>query len=1416
MQDDKKRVKTVKKIYPQIYSYTLPDVSDHEGWQKVGYTERKDVDERIREQTQTAAIKLNYKKLWSASSFFSSTQKFFTDKDLHKFYVKNGIEQSAKQDNGGFGEEWFYFDGTPEVSKELFDNYASSDYKNFTSGRKEYTLRDEQEDAVSKTLAYAASHQTTDFYNPNPKAKYLWNAKPRFGKTLTSYDFAKRFGARKVLIVTNRPAIANSWFDDYEKFIDGYYFISTTESLKERKTLTREEFISRADRKSDDRQITFLSLQDLKGGKIFGGNYDKLGWVAELDWDLLIVDEAHEGVDTERTDKAFDKIKRRFTLHLSGTPFKAIADGYFDDNQIFNWTYIDEQKAKQAELAAGNDSGDHTNLPDMRLFTYKMSDIISGRLDEGMELDDENVDFAFDLNEMFATNEVGRFLHEQDIVTFLDQLTTNEKYPFSTEELRNELKHTFWLVGNRVASAKAMERLLRQHPVFGRYKIVLAAGDGKPNTDDDTSEEEMQNIKANEKAYDRVKKAIHENDKTITLSVGQLTTGVTIEEWSAVLMLSDIKSESLYMQAIFRSQNPHKFVGDDGEFYRKRSAYVFDFSPNRVLEVYDKFANSLLAPAATGKITEKERQENVAELLNYFPVLAEDKNGEMIELNAEQVLTFPKAIIAKEVVNRGFVTNLLFVNINNVFNIPSEVINSLNKAQSTNDTGKKMPQAEDVEHDPERKTKKEHRISVNKDRILNNKIYGNKMQEIVAEAVATVEPEKVAETIIEKYAEQASEPLAAYKEIYSPSKTEFEEIEKEHIEKAKEIVEEFISKDINVDKNQTAVAEKLSTLIENDLANDLVTHKEGEVYEKEEESEMDQIRKKLRTFTRAIPSFVMACKDPNTITIDNIEDTVSDEDFEQLFTEKDSEPFTKDDFRKIRGPFTASDGTVFEGFFDKYTFNAAIREFEEKRKEVADYLAPGAKEDIFSYIRPLKTNQIFTPRRIVNKMLDLLEEENPSIFNNPDTTFVDLYVKSGMYLTELAKRLNRGLESQIPDRSERIKHIFEKQLFGFAPTNIIYNISHKYIFGNFNGVNSDNLKQQDLTESFKKGDTLGMKFDVVIGNPPYQDETLGDNKGFAPPIYDKFLDSAYLIADRVMMIHPARFLFNAGSTPKDWNSKMLQDPNLKIMFYEQDSSKVFSNTDIKGGVTITYHDKNKDFGAVEVFTPYPELNSVLKKVVSHDDFESLSDIVVTRTAYRLTKKMHEDHPEALGQLSDGHAYDMSTNIFDRLPQIFFDERPNDGMDYAKILGRQNNERIYKYIRRDYINDVSNFDFYKICLAKANGDGALGNTGNPVLCEPQVGSTESFLSVGAFNEKGIAEAAEKYIKTKFFRAMLGILKVTQDITPEKFKYVPMQNFSSSSDIDWSKSLSEIDRQLYKKYALSEDEISFIEDKVKDME
>lgn len=342
----------------------------------------------------------------------------------------------------------------------------------------------------------------------------------------------------------------------------------------------------------------------------------------------------------------------------------------------------------------------------------------------------------------------------------------------------------------------------------------------------------------------------------------------------------------------------------------------------------------------------------------------------------------------------------------------------------------------------------------------------------------------------------------------------------------------------------------------------------------------------------------------------------------------------------------------------------------------------------------------------------------------------------------------------------------------------------------------------------------GMKFDYIIGNPPYQDDTLGENETFAPPVYNAFMDAAYAAADKVFLIHPARFLFNAGSTPKAWNQKMLNDKHFKVMYYAQDSHELFTQ-DIKGGVVISCHDNTKDFGAIEVFTPYADLNTILKKVESTENFESFSNIVVTRTAYKLTDKMHEEHPEAINQLSRGHAYDMSSNIFDRLPQIFFDEKP-DSYIYIYILGRQNNARVYKYIRRDYVNSPNNLEKYKIFVPKASGTGEYGEVlSQPVLAEPLVGATESFLSIGAFDTKEEAENALKYIKTKFSRALFGVMKVTQDVTPEKWKYVPLQDFTEKSDIDWTNPIPDIDRQLYKKYGLSPEEVEFIETHVKEM-
>lgn len=345
-----------------------------------------------------------------------------------------------------------------------------------------------------------------------------------------------------------------------------------------------------------------------------------------------------------------------------------------------------------------------------------------------------------------------------------------------------------------------------------------------------------------------------------------------------------------------------------------------------------------------------------------------------------------------------------------------------------------------------------------------------------------------------------------------------------------------------------------------------------------------------------------------------------------------------------------------------------------------------------------------------------------------------------------------------------------------------------------------------------------MKFDYIVGNPPYQDESNGDLRNFAPPIYDKFMDACYTIGDRVELIHPARFLFNAGSTPKAWNEKMLQDEHFKVLFYEEDGLKVFPSlsTPLRGGVAITYRDAYRSFGAIQTFSKFAEINSILHKVIGKSDFQSLMDIVYSRTSYRLTDKMHEEHPDAIGRLSKGHAYDMSSNILQRLPEIFLDDKPDDGKKYVQILGRDGNKRVYKFIRRDYVKKTENLDFYKLYVAQANGSGEFGETmSEPVVEGPGVGATETFISIGRFTTEHEAKAVAKYIKTKFARAMLSVLKVTQNGNKPVWKYVPMQDFSSLSVIDWAKPIPEIDRQLYKKYGLDDAEIDFIETHVKEM-
>ena len=347
------------------------------------------------------------------------------------------------------------------------------------------------------------------------------------------------------------------------------------------------------------------------------------------------------------------------------------------------------------------------------------------------------------------------------------------------------------------------------------------------------------------------------------------------------------------------------------------------------------------------------------------------------------------------------------------------------------------------------------------------------------------------------------------------------------------------------------------------------------------------------------------------------------------------------------------------------------------------------------------------------------------------------------------------------------------------------------------------------------------KFYAVIGNPPYNDEAPGASTS-DKPIYHFFFDESNKISDKVELITPAKFLFNAGGTPKKWNEKMLNSEHLRVLLYKSDAKDIFPTTTFTGGVAVSYMDKTKQFTPIQAYTPYPELNSIKEKVLAHSGFSSMSEIVSGRTPYSFTDEMHNDYPDAEGKLSDGHKYDVSSNSFEAVPEIYCFEDPCDER-YVRVLGRKDNKRAYAWIKRQYVKGRQDefIGTWKVFLPKANGaSGMLGDEPARLISKPEIGepndiATDTFLCVGSFNSEYEADAAMKYLNSKFARVLLGILKVTQLNAKDTWTYVPIQDFTRNSDIDWTLSSNEIDNQLNKKYGLSNSEVEFIDNHVKEM-
>ena len=1305
----------------------------YKGSEKVGETTTDDLEinsrpnsddlrnvanQRVKQYMKTSGVPFTVQ--WAELAYRKKDHSWFHDYDVHEVLERSGVKKSKKLE----GNEWF--DTDVETVKQAIK--AVKEGRKSISGPLQLDignieLRPEQKEAVEKTKKAFKKHD-----------KMLWNAKMRFGKTLSALQLVKEEKYQHVLIMTHRPVVDEGWFEDFNKIgmpNVGYLYGSKNTGQDINYLL-----------KSGKPYVYFASLQDLRGSQEVGGKQgDKNHEIFDNEWDLVIVDEAHEGTQTDLAQRVTDEVVTEGhtkLLELSGTPFN-ILDQY-DEDQVYTWDYVMEQQAKHDwDINHPDEPNPYEGLPKVSMYTFEMS----RNFKDAQFMNEDKQSFNF--KEFFRVDEQGKFVYEAKVKQFLRNITTPDSrtnYPFSTKEFRNSLRHTLWILPG-VKEANALEDLMKQDPVFGmEYKIVNVVRNGDDNGV--ASESDIEKVNAAMKPDPAA-------TKTITLTVRKMTTGVTIKPWTGVVFLSNTNSAMQYLQAAFRAQTPYS----SPTFGEKTNCYIFDFAPDRALTV---MAETSQLNTGVGKRTTGVQKDKMAQLLNFLPIIGETGQS-MKPFKVDSLLAKIKRVYAEKAVRTGFDDDSLYSD--ELLMLDNVDLQDFNKLKGIVGTTK----AE----------QKEMKINVN-DQGLTDEEY---------DAANSGERKPKKERTLE----------------------------------------------------EEAALEKMRAL-------------------KKQRKTMISI---LRSISIRIPMMIygMDIDINEDVDIHKFIDKVDALSWEEFMPKGVS----KELFKK------------FIKYYDPDVFIEAGRIIRRKTKEL-DKLDPMERAEklalIFGTFRNPDKETVLTPWRVVNMHLgktiggynfydedyqyttkdgkeirdwrkteytDQVFDSDAHILEiNSKTGLYPLYAALSIYYQEYEDMINQsGGKFSFEDQLMIWQRVLRENIFVVAKTPMAKAITQRTLAGYLDMdtniafvdhiVEDAKASPKDEAEKIKR--LFGnMKFDVVIGNPPYQDESKGDNDNYRAPIYNNFMDLSYRISDLVTLITPARFLFDAGSTPKEWNRKMLNDDHLKVIQYTGDSSKVFPRTDIKGGVAITLRDAKQNFGSINdnyspagIYVPFKQLVDVMDKVTeyNHGNYLGLDSIVFAPENYKFTEQMHEENPTVSKRLSKGHKYDLKSNVFDKLPDIFLKSDPNDGSNYVKIYGLSKKRRVYRYIKANYISNKTNFNGWKVFVPKANGSGALGETlSTPLIGKPLIGNTQTFISIGNFSTEFEAEAAMKYIKSKFARALLGILKITQDNTGSRWKMVPNQDFTSSSDIDWTKSISEIDQQLYKKYGLSDEEIKFIETKVQAMD
>lgn len=1279
---------------------------------------------RIRQYTNTAGIvaQLLYTELAVRLVEDKNGQhvlKAFRDHDVHRVLENSGIPK--KKLRNSTSREWFEVD----LSTVLKAIEAVKKCQPILSGMeagKSFTpivFRPEQEEAIEKTLK--------QFQNGS---RMLWNAKMRFGKTLSALQVVKESGFAKTIIVTHRPVVDDGWYEDFQKIFydaDGYTYGSKGHGA------TIEDLLD-----SGKKFVYFASIQDLRGSSTVGGKFDKNDTVFSLNWDLVIVDEAHEGTTTALGDDVIKNLVKEENgygtkfLALSGTPFNILRE--FDDN-IYTWDYVMEQqcKAQWDDLHFG-DSNPYDELPELKIYTYDLGKILTDK--SYVELEDKAFNFReffrvwsgdikHDHKAMPAAAHTGDFVHESDVWSFLNLITKDDpdsRYPYASEEYRSLFRHALWMVPG-VKEAKALSKLMRKHPVFGcgAFDIVNVAGDG--------DEEER-----SEDALQKVRQAISgagNDGYTITLSCGKLTTGVTVPEWTAVFMLAGSFSTSAagYLQTIFRVQSP---CNKDGKI--KRCCYVFDFAPDRTLKMV---AESAALSTKAGKANESDRRI-MGEFLNYCPVIAVD--GTMMKAyDTNRLLQQLKRAYAERAVQNGFDDAHLYND--ELLRLEALDIERFNKLKGIVGTSKAAPKAKDIDINTQGFTDEEY------------------------EELARIEKKPKRERTPE---------------------------EEKRLQEMKE---------------------------KQKLKNNAISILRG-----------ISIRMPLLIYGADIPI-------DEDITMEKLVDIVDDSSWDEFMPAG----VTKEMFKG------------FIKYYDPEIFVAAGRRIRTTVLS-ADELSPTERvkkiAQLFACFKNPDKETVLTPWRVVNMHMsdclggyDFYDEAHEQMadeprfvdrgkvtadtFANAGARVLEINSKTGLYPLYVTYSIFRSRCAASPEeetdgaglqrlwdaavrenvfvicKTPMAKQITKRTLAGYrdVPVNAHY-------FEDLINMMKNKPRQfvdRVLKPSYwKKEGKKAMKFDAVVGNPPYQVMD-GGGKGYsAKPVYNYFVEQAKALSPSyISMITPSRW-FAGGKGLDEFRTTMLKDNRLcKIVDYV-DNEVLFANVAIVGGVNYFLWDKHHT-GDCEVTSVRGDKVSTLTRSLSEYEI-----FIRNNEAVSLIKRIQNTQETKMNSIV------YTRNVFG-IPSDFRGiQRPSDTNNIALFSSQKSNSMTTTYISEaDVMKEKNLINKYKVIIGKVvprGGEvGVDPRIGYRVISTVQVLSplsvfTDSYLLLGTFDTVDQAENFAKYMTLKFPRFLLHETYSSMNISKDNFRFVPYLDYNR----EWT------DKELYEKYLCTDEEIALIESTIRPLE